>query len=339
VEAYGPADTSTAAGAIQWLISDHLGTPRMIFDASGDLDKTTRHDYLPFGEELFAPTGRRSTALGYTGDSIRQQFTLKERDVETGLDYFGARYYSSMQGRFTGTDPGPFTPADPQNFNRYSYVQNNPLKFVDPTGKTLTLTGTDADDLVEELEKKTGYKLVRDQNTGRVTIDKNVKRNKQGTSKDLAGLLKKVVSDKKTDVAIDVDQNQTGVFYDSFASRQFDMADHKALDASYPEFAADSIGHVLKEYYTANKKYAGQHDSVAFPPSHDKALKFESKVLSNYTGRKEQKSQEAAPAPNTIRFIYTTVHYDIVLKSGVPGGPKDTVQSVSRQNNTSPGVP
>ena len=105
VEAYGPADTGTAAGAIQWLISDHLGTPRMIFDASGDLDKTTRHDYLPFGEELFAPTGRRSPALGYTGDDVRQQFTQKERDIETGLDYFAARYYASVSGRFASVDP------------------------------------------------------------------------------------------------------------------------------------------------------------------------------------------------------------------------------------------
>jgi hypothetical protein len=195
---------------------------------------------------------------------------------------------------------------------------------VDPTGTTLTLTGTDADDLVAELETKTGYKLVRDPTTGRVTIDKKVKRNKTGTSKDLAGLLKKIVGDKKTDVAMDVGQNQAGVFYDSFATRQFDIADHRALDASNPEFAADSLGHVLKEFYTANKKYSGQPDSVAFPPSHDEALKFESKVLSNYTGKKEQKSQEAAPAPNTIR---------------VPGGPMDTVQSITRQNNTSPWVP
>ncbi|HEX2270746.1 MAG TPA: hypothetical protein VHH35_14465, partial [Pyrinomonadaceae bacterium] len=44
-----------------------------------------RHDYLPFGEELFAPAGGRSAAMGYSGgDAVRQQFTQKERDVETG---------------------------------------------------------------------------------------------------------------------------------------------------------------------------------------------------------------------------------------------------------------
>ena len=85
-----------------------------------------RHDYLPFGEELFAPTGGRTAAQGYTsGDSIRQQFTSKERDVETGLDYFGARYYALTMGRFTSVDPlaASAIPTNPQSFNRYSYVQ------------------------------------------------------------------------------------------------------------------------------------------------------------------------------------------------------------------------
>ena len=57
---------------------------------TGSLPNTKRHDYLPFGEELFAGTGGRTTQHGYTGDSVRQKFTRKERDIETGLDYFRA---------------------------------------------------------------------------------------------------------------------------------------------------------------------------------------------------------------------------------------------------------
>jgi RHS repeat-associated protein len=61
---------------------------------------------LPFGEELFAGVGGRTTAQGYSQpDGVRMKFTGKERDTETGLDYFGARYYSSTQGRFTSVDP------------------------------------------------------------------------------------------------------------------------------------------------------------------------------------------------------------------------------------------
>jgi len=58
----------------------------------------------------------------------------KERDNETGLDYFGARYYSSTQGRFAGVDKGEPEPADPQSWNRYRYARNNPLYYVDLDG-------------------------------------------------------------------------------------------------------------------------------------------------------------------------------------------------------------
>jgi len=63
------------------------------------------------------------------------QISGKERD-ETGLDYFGARYLSSAMGRWTSPDPllNSGRPDSPQSWNRYNYVSNNPLKFVDPTG-------------------------------------------------------------------------------------------------------------------------------------------------------------------------------------------------------------
>lgn len=65
-------------------------------------------------------------------------FTGKERDAETGLDYFGARYMSSAQGRFTSVDPKEFTRRtieNPQKWNKYAYMLDNPLALVDPNGK------------------------------------------------------------------------------------------------------------------------------------------------------------------------------------------------------------
>ncbi len=133
IQAFG---TSAGGEKIQWLVPDHLGTPRIIVDQTGSLAGVKRHDYLPFGEELFPIPGGRTVAMGYAGDGIRQQFTDKERDIETGLDYFGARYYGSIHGRFTSADPlaASGRVALPQSWNRYSYVLNNPLRFIDPTG-------------------------------------------------------------------------------------------------------------------------------------------------------------------------------------------------------------
>lgn len=122
---------------INWLVTDHLGTPRMVIDTTGTLANIKRHDYLPFGEELFAGVGGRSAGNGYaSGDGVRQQFTSYERDTESSLDFAEARYYSSSQGRFTSIDPlmASAVLTNPQTFNRYSYVTNSPLTTIDPTG-------------------------------------------------------------------------------------------------------------------------------------------------------------------------------------------------------------
>ena len=242
------------SSSVQWLVTDHLGTPRMIIDQTGTLANIKRHDYLPFGEELFAGSGGRSVGMGYaSGDSVRQQFTGKERDVETGLDYFLARYYSSIQGRFTGVDSGPFAVADPQNFNRYSYVQNNPLKFIDPTGEELVLLGDDAEYIKAELERKTGYKLIRDPKTGVVTIDKSVKRTTgEEVSNTLAGKLEEVIrlqDAKKNSVTVTINttKDEKGeIFVDDFKTRSLDVSDYSILNKADPKFGSTLLGHVLR---------------------------------------------------------------------------------------------
>jgi RHS repeat-associated protein len=114
----------------------------MVFDQTGALANVKRHDYLPFGEELYADTGGRTTGQGNTAsgnlpaDGARQKFTSYERDNETTLDYAQARYYSSTQGRFTSVDPlmASGRLSDPQSWNRYVYVLNKPTKLTDPYG-------------------------------------------------------------------------------------------------------------------------------------------------------------------------------------------------------------
>ena len=155
---------------IRWTVTDHLGTPRMSIMGNGAsgglLSSVKRHDYLPFGEELVAGVGLRSSSShGYEppSDGVRQKFTEKERDTETGLDYFGARYFGNTQGRFTSPDPyniilevqatSEINPKkakaqfasylfQPQQWNRYAYSINSPLKYIDPTGERIELVGT-----------------------------------------------------------------------------------------------------------------------------------------------------------------------------------------------------
>ena len=96
-----------------------------------------RHDSLPFGEEIWSGTGMRSPSQGYgTTDRNRQKYGLTERDDATGLDHTWWRKYENFSGRWTSPDPyrGSMYIANPQSFNRYSYVQNDPMNFIDPTG-------------------------------------------------------------------------------------------------------------------------------------------------------------------------------------------------------------
>jgi RHS repeat-associated protein len=82
--------------------------------------------------------------------------TRKERDNETGLDYFNARYYSSVQGRFTSADPifiSDWQVANPQLWNLYNYVGNNPLNATDPTGMEIVQLGQHTDAEIEARRK------------------------------------------------------------------------------------------------------------------------------------------------------------------------------------------
>jgi RHS repeat-associated protein len=124
-----------------YLTADHLGSTRLVTNASGGV--ISRHDYLPFGEEIAADKGPRPQILGYANaytDGITQKFTGKERDTDTivnVLDYFGARYFSSNMGRWTTPDK-PLADQDPddrQSWNMYGYVRDNPLRHIDPDGE------------------------------------------------------------------------------------------------------------------------------------------------------------------------------------------------------------
>src|SRR5579884_4218322 len=84
---------------------------------------------------LPARPGSASLLFG-ASDGVEQQFTGQVRDSETGMDFFTARYYGSALGRFISPDPANAGAdlLDPQSWNAYAYVRNNPLVLVDPMG-------------------------------------------------------------------------------------------------------------------------------------------------------------------------------------------------------------
>jgi RHS repeat-associated protein len=133
--------TTRAGGGYEFATADHLGSPRAWTGSDGALVPGGRHDYMAFGGELFAGYGTRTADQGYATsaqqDGQRKQFGSQQRDAEIGLDFMQARYYSSLQGRFTSVDPINVTAMrmlDPQRLNLYSFGCNNPLSYTDPTG-------------------------------------------------------------------------------------------------------------------------------------------------------------------------------------------------------------
>ena len=116
-------------GTFVWIHKDHLGSTSLLTKTDGSVACKTQFD--PSGQQVMLwvnPVG---------GTSISQGFTGYEKDNPTGLYNARARMYSYGQARFLQPDPlgvGAANPAKPQSFNRYSYVGNDPVNFVDPSG-------------------------------------------------------------------------------------------------------------------------------------------------------------------------------------------------------------
>ena len=102
--------------------------------------------------------------------------TQKERDLETGLDYFGARYYGATHGRFTSADDflNDTHVDDPASWNLYVYVRNNPLRYLDPTGEAVFSTNLTTDQkkkLIDDWQTKTGFKNIYFDKNNKLAID------------------------------------------------------------------------------------------------------------------------------------------------------------------------
>lgn len=122
-------------GGVKYLFADWQGSTRAIVSQGGYVQ--ARLDYSAFGEDISAGTGIRTTAQGFNAsNNLRQRYGLTERDEATGLDHTWFRKNENRAGRWTSPDPykGSMSLGNPQSFNRYSYVENQPTNFIDPSG-------------------------------------------------------------------------------------------------------------------------------------------------------------------------------------------------------------
>ncbi|MCX6786175.1 MAG: hypothetical protein NTZ18_05030, partial [Candidatus Komeilibacteria bacterium] len=138
--------TASPQGQVEQALvfGDHLGSASLLTDAFGR--PKVLYDYYPFG------SSRMEQNIGGGLHVAAYQYTGKEKDAETGLYNYGARYYEAATGRFTQSDPVSLALsnpaqlkklsgreldqvlANPQNLNSYAYAVNNPIIYVDPDG-------------------------------------------------------------------------------------------------------------------------------------------------------------------------------------------------------------
>jgi RHS repeat-associated protein len=117
------------ANTLHYYFNDHLGTTSVVTSAAGVVQKES--DYFPYGGEIAI----------VSGDANRYKFAGKERDAESSLDFFGARYYASSISRWMSPDWASAPTAvpyakfgEPQSLNLYSYLQNEPTDETDEDG-------------------------------------------------------------------------------------------------------------------------------------------------------------------------------------------------------------
>ena len=314
----------TAESNIKWLVADHLGTPRMIIDQTGALANVKRHDYLPFGEELFASAGGRTTANGYaSGDGVRQQFTQKERDSEVGLDYFGARYYASFQGRFAGVDP-LFIEANrlgyPQGWNLYAYTRNNPLRFIDPDGLDIAVkceVQGDCQKTVKDLNSRKDAKFQTELKDGKLKVVGEVDK-KSLSGSELA--LYNAITDTGTVGTLEVVSSSDSVHFGYSALNNIppvaglNKVDRADLDQLDQVVAGEFVAHEIMEAF--GSKQGLNHYQLA----HAYADKFFGDIGVTRTGGLPEGARMATSARATLTFkrLETQVDIEITLRTPQP---------------------
>lgn len=174
---------------------DHLGSSSYITNLDGEVAQHI--EYVPFGE-VFVEERNNIWNTPYL-------FNAKELDEETGMYYYGARYYESRISLWMSVDP---LEEKYPSITGYCYTYNNPVKFVDPDGQKIVLVGTYTEKMktLSNLQKLTNDNLIMNRVTGVITIGKRRWSNRNSNFSAGTKLIQSIVNSRRT-VEIEVNSN------------------------------------------------------------------------------------------------------------------------------------
>jgi RHS repeat-associated protein len=245
----------------------------------------------------------------------QSRFTGKERDSETGLDYFGARYYGSAMGRFTSPDPKMLSSQrlhDPQQWNMYTYTRNNPLLFVDPDGRELTIYVLNHSSYSNKVARQIGEKAAgrfSEAHVKNVTV-KVVGEMPKGISGDSHAVVSELVNRGTANNAVEGD---VGILRPYTVGHNF--GDGKsAVDVNYHYAPGQSVGEVINNagsdvqheiahqyLYGPDGKPAADPNNPGHSPDQNSPMAPGEQVADKpFTPKEQQVLQEKLNKPNEV---------------------------------------
>ena len=177
----GMARPSGGTFAYQYNLTDHLVSVRAVVNQNGTVDQAT--DYYPFGMAFSTNNLTKNNYL-YNGKELQNQ-TLSSTFF--GMYDYGARYYDPAIGRWNSVDP---MVEKYYNISSYGYCYGNPLRFIDPDGRDIVITGELNQEALKQLQNKVrGNITISMDDNGKLSFTQNRDKNLRGDAKRLAGII------------------------------------------------------------------------------------------------------------------------------------------------------